>query len=160
MSECKSYLAILIESLEQKKLILTALIRKNEEQAHIIQEEDMDVDAFTKNTDEKATLIEKLELLDNGFSSIYDKIADELVTNKALYTEEIKTLQTYISEITEMSVTIQASEQRNKQMIENYFSNARQKIRQSKMSVKTASNYYKNMSRVDYTDSQLWDKKK
>ena len=68
-------------------------------------------------------------------------------------------MQKLISEITDLSVRIQASEERNKKLVETYFSYTRGKIRESKKSVRVASDYYKSMSGTNYTDARLMDRK-
>ena len=50
-------------------------------------------------------------------------------------------------------------EERNKKLVETYFSYTRGKIRESKKSVRVASDYYKSMSGTNYTDARLMDRK-
>jgi len=159
MAEIKQYLEILTESLEKKKALLQKLQAENTKQADAVRGEG-DMDAFDKSVKMKGRLIRELNGLDRGFEKVYDRIREELPTGKTLYQEEIKRMQTLISEITELSMNIQASEQRNRQLVENYFSYTRSKIRQAKMSVKAASGYYKSMSNTAYAGPQLMDKKK
>ena len=91
---------------------------------------------------------------------MYDRIKEELQESKETYRTQIIRMQELISEITDLSVQIQTSEQRNKNLVDNYFSYARGKIRQAKKSVRAANDYYKSMSRTNYTDSYLMDRKK
>ena len=160
MPDYNSYVGILIESLQQKKIVLSALVHKNEEQANLIKEENLDLDAFDKNTNAKADLISKLELLDNGFATVYDRVRVELVEHKNQHKIEIESLQTLISEITDLSIAIQASEARNKQMLEQYFAQSRKQLKNNRVSVKVANDYYRNMSQMNYIDPQLLDRKK
>ena len=160
MPDYNSYVGILIESLQQKKIVLSALVHKNEEQANLIKEENLDLDAFDKNTNAKADLISKLELLDNGFATVYDRVRVELVEHKDQHKIEIESLQTLISEITDLSIAIQASEARNKQMLEQYFTQSRKQLKNNRVSVKVANDYYRNMSQMNYIDPQLLDRKK
>lgn len=158
MAECRKYLAILIESSEKKVSILEDMVRNNEIQARAIKEDNMKT--FDSVTDEKVKLVDELNNLDNGFTSIYERISKVLLLNKSEYIQEIKRLQELISEITDKSVEVQSLEQRNKMMIENYFESAKKDIRKSKAGLKTATDYYKHMSRVDYTTPQMLDQKK
>lgn len=160
MPDYNSYVGILIESLQQKKIVLSALAHKNEEQAAIVKEDNFDLEAFDRNTNAKADLISKLELLDNGFASVYERVREEMMEHKDQHKSEIETLQTLISQITDLSIAIQASEARNKQMLEQYFIQSRKRLKNNRISVKVANDYYKNMSQVNYIDPQLLDKKK
>ena len=65
-----------------------------------------------------------------------------------------------IREMTDLGVSVETGEMRNKKAIEQYFSYTQKNVNMSRKSVKAASDYYKNMSRVNYIDPQLLDQKK
>ncbi len=157
--EIRQYVKILIESLEKKKRILQALQEENKKQEEAIKK-NSDIAEFDAIVAYKEKLIEGIQVLDNGFENVYQRVREELISQKAVYREEIARMQTLISEIMDLSVSVQATEQRNKQLVENYFSYARGKIKQAKKSVRVASEYYKSMNRLNYGDSSLLDKKK
>lgn len=157
--EIRQYVKILIESLEKKKRILQALQEENKKQEEAIKK-NSDIAEFDAIVAYKEKLIEGIQVLDNGFENVYQRVREELISQKAVYREEIARMQTLISEIMDLSVSVQATEQRNKQLVENYFSYARGKIKQAKKSVRVASEYYKSMNRFNYGDSSLLDKKK
>lgn len=159
MAETGQYIAILTESLEKKKVILQKLLRENEKQEAAVKQEN-DMEAFDKTVKAKSRLIRELNGLDDGFEKVYDRIREEFLRDKDVYREEIAVMQRLISEITDLSVAMQASEARNKKLVEQYFSYARGKIRQSKKSVRAASDYYKSMNRMNYVGSQFMDRKK
>ena len=122
--------------------------------------ENSDLEEFDRIVSYKEKLIREIQVLDGGFEKLYERIKDDLLAEKKQYASEIKKMQSLIEDVTELSVAIQASEQRNKQLVEQYFSYTRGKIRQAKKSVKVASEYYKSMNRMNYVDSALLDKKK
>ena len=155
-----NYILILIESLYKKIKVLDAMIVKNEEQTFLVSKKDLNLEEFDKNVDEKEKLIEELNLLDQGFEAVYDRIKEEFITNKNLYQKEIRTLQDLISEITEKSVKIQAEEERNHKMIVSHMALEKNKIRQAKTNSKVAANYYTNMKNINTIDPQFMDKKK
>lgn len=159
MTECKKYLAILIESLEKKIDILDHLLDCNARQSDVIKA-NLNLDEFESIVNEKGVLIDALNRIDLGFQSIYDRIKVELIENKQEYTREIDLLQKSISRIAEKSVALETSELRNKQAVENFFSYTRSQLQMNKKNVKAASDYYKSMSQVNYVDSQMIDKKK
>ncbi|MBO5095145.1 MAG: flagellar export chaperone FlgN [Lachnospiraceae bacterium] len=159
MAETGQYIAILKESLEKKKEILQKLLQENEKQETAVKQNN-DMEAFDRTVKAKSRLIRELNGLDEGFEKVYDRIREEFLREKDSYREEIAAMQRLISEITDLSVAIQASEARNQKLVEQYFAYTRGKIRQAKKSVRAASDYYKSMSRTHYVGSQLMDQKK
>ena len=159
MSET-NYVTILIESLEKKNRVLNQLLIMNQEQYEAIKDNKMDFEAFDKVVEQKGQLIDKLELLDSGFQKVYDRVKTELDVHKDKHTLEIKKMQELISQLTDKSVSIQTSEERNKAAVEQYFSRERRGLAKKRMSVKVANDYYKSMNKLHGMDSQLLDQTK
>lgn len=158
--EIKKYVIILVESLEKKKRILQALLEECRKQENAMKQ-NSDIEEFDAIVTYKGKLIDGILVLDNGFEQVYERIGKELTARNDQYRDEILKMQTLISEIMELSVSVQAAEQRNKQLVENYFSFARGKIKHAKKSVRVASEYYKSMSGLHhYSDLSMLDKKK
>lgn len=151
---------ILVESLEKKSRILDEIIRENETQELLFKQEDLDMEALDASSDRMAALAEKLELLDEGFESVYDRIRQELIDNKTAYRDEIRRMQALIAEITEKVVGINAARMRNKLQAENHFKKSRKQIGKVSSKMKASQNYYNNMNRLSYVDSQFYDTKK
>jgi len=141
-----TYLTAMIESLEKKVSVLDEIINKNAEQAALLKEEDFSFDKFDKNSEEKGVLIFRLEKLDDGFESLYEKVKEELAAHKAEHAAEIKRMQELIQNITDKSATIQADEARNKAALENIFRNEREKLRAGRSGVKALKSYGQAMS--------------
>jgi len=160
MDKGSTYITILIQSLEKKIRVLDKIIESNKDQKEILSQEEMDTDRFEANLDEKGRLIDELNLLDDGFQEIYNRVKDELGDNRELYKEEIKRMQKLISDITEKSVTIRAEEERNRVAAVRQFDNMRDNIQTAKRSRQAANVYYSNMSRVNTVDAQFMDKRK
>lgn len=155
----ENQLTILAESLEKKIQVLKRIQEYNQRQEQAFLEEVVDMDSFDAAVEEKEALIEELSRLDNGFELLYERLAKELEANRAKYTAEIQGLQQQISIITEMSMTIQAQEQRNKQLVEGYFNKQRAGIRESRKASKMAYDYYKKVNQVGYAPPQFMDSK-
>lgn len=160
MDKGSTYITILIQSLEKKIRVLDKIIESNKDQKEILSQEEMDTDRFEANLDEKGRLIDELNLLDDGFQEIYNRVKDELGDNRELYKEEIKRMQKLISDITERSVTIRAEEERNRAVAARQFDSMRDNIQTAKRSRQAANVYYSNMSRVNMVDAQFMDKRK
>lgn len=160
MQEAKDYVQILVDSLNKKILILEEILHQNILQAEAAGKETFDMEAFEDTVDKKDELINNLTALDNGFEAVYNRVRDELMKNRSSYADQIRSMQQIVRQIADKSVEVQASEARNKNLVETALRNARKQFGQGMTSVRAASDYYKNMSRVNYIDPQLMDTKK
>ncbi|MBQ7926276.1 MAG: flagellar export chaperone FlgN [Lachnospiraceae bacterium] len=156
----ENQLDILAESLEKKIVILQRLQEYSAQQEQVLDREDMDLEAFDALVEKKDKQIDQLNKLDSGFEILYRKLSKELEGNRDKYAKQIKRLQELIAQVMEMSVSIQAQEQRNKTRVEAFFAGQRAQIRQGRKSSKAAYDYYKNMSKSNYVMPQFFDGKK
>lgn len=160
MSEnSKTYIAMLADILDRKKKVLNEIYDVTVRQMHILSKGDGAED-FDATLTEKDRLIEELQRLDTGFSDAYAKVSADLVEKKNDYKNEILKLQKKITDITDTGVKIQALEEQNRIAFEQYLNGQRRKIKDFKLSSKTVSNYYKNMTGKPQGDSYFMDKKK
>lgn len=155
----REYIAVLIQSLQKKAEILDQIIEKNKEQKILFTDEDSDPDRLQENMQEKSDFVDQLNELDEGFQQIYDRVKSVLHKDKAAYAEEIRKMQKLITEITDRSATIQAQEQRNRELAVKRFASVKMGIRKARVSTKAASQYYKSMVKQNVVDSQFMDKK-
>ena len=151
---------ILVQSLEKKSRVLDEIIKENEAQEILFKQEALDMEALDASADRMGELAEKLELLDEGFEAVYDRIRQELIDNKSVYRAEIRRMQELIAEITEKVVGINAARMRNKLQAENQFKKSKQQIGRVSSKMKVSQNYYNNMNRLNYVDPQFYDNKK
>lgn len=152
-------LDVLAESLELKIDVLREIEEYNNSQREAFENETANMDAFDEAIERKAELIEKLEKLDEGFEALYERVADEVKGNKEKYADKIRGIQEKIALITELSVSVQASEARNKKLIENYFSRERKVIKNGRVGSRAAYDYYKNMSGMGAAGPHFMDSK-
>ncbi len=152
-------LNVLAESLDIKLDVLLKIQEYTNKQKAIFEEETPDMEKFDNLVDEKDILVDKLISLDEGFERLYQEVSDELNINRSEYSAQIRTLQEKISEITDISSSIQAQEARNKKMIEEYFAKERQSIKKGRISSKAAYDYYKNMSGMNLQSPGFMDSK-
>jgi hypothetical protein len=146
--------------LVKKNAILDQLIQITLLQENYITLTPPDLEKFELTIPEKDVLIDRLNQLDIGFERIYERVRDELSNNRLYHKDEILGLQELIRQITEKSTRMQAAEMRNKNKIEIVFANRKKDIKNFKMSSKTVSNYYRNMSGQYPGESYFLDKKK
>lgn len=156
----ENQLTILSESLDKKLQILKEIQEYNQKQEQSFLEETADLEGFDAAIEEKGRLIEKLGRLDEGFETVYERLAAELNGNREKYKSQIAVLQDKIRQVTELGVSIQAQEQRNKKLIEQYFAKAHSNIRRDRKSSRAAYDYYKSMSGSAVTPPQFMDSKK
>lgn len=158
--EEKSYIPIMIQSLKKKEQILINIIQVNQRQREELENPALDPDDFDATFEKKAALIEQLEVLDNGFQEIYERVRDELNEHREEHREEIAQMQEYIRSLTEKSADIQAQELRNKELMQQKFATVKKQVKEVRKSQKVVNQYYKNMMRTNYIDPQFTDKKK
>ena len=156
----KNYLQILEDSLVKKSEVLDQIIAYNKEQEELLKKEDVSLEELDENMAKKDEFIQSLLQLDEGFESLYEKIREQLLGNKALYAQQIRRLQELISGVTDKGVAIKAQEARNKQLVENYFAREKKQLRQGRQTSKAAYDYYKNMNNVNVVPPQIMDQKK
>jgi hypothetical protein len=155
-----TYLALLEASLIKKSDTLDHLILLSREQEIEIAQETLDEDRFEEVFRKKDELIETIIKLDDGFEQIYQRVKEELSNHPGSYQKDIGRLTALITEVTDKGVALQAVEHRNKTNLELYLQRKRKGIRDSKMSMKSANNYYKNMANQNQQESYFFDKKK
>lgn len=156
----QTYVDIMIQSLKKKRKVLQEIRRVNLLQQEVLENEKADAEDFDATVEAKAACIEQLEQLDSGFDKLFERVREELQQNKESYANQIKTMQTYIRQITDMSMEIQAQEARNRELMTRKFTNVRQKAKTVRTNSKAASQYYKNMMQLNVVDPQFMDRQK
>ena len=158
MSE--TYIEIMIQSLKKKITVLDQIIELDELQKEQLENPLASADDFDQTVENKAALIQQLEQLDSGFDKLYSRVKEELQGNKEAFTEQIAKMQELIRIITDRSVKIQSQEARNKNLMTQKFAKVKKQVKEVRTNTKVASQYYRNMTRVNYIDPQFMDNKK
>ena len=158
--ENNTYINILVQSQNKKVEILNELIELTKDQAALLEDPGFNQDDFTNIIQSKEKYIIRLNHLDSGFQKIYNKVEDELQTNKNRYQKEIEDLKESITKITELSVKLQLEEKNNMTKLESYFLLKRKEIKDFKISKSTADSYQSNIKSQNTMPSYLFDTKK
>lgn len=158
--ENNTYINILISSLEQKIQLLNQIIEITTVQSNILNNPSKEPEEMEKTFAQKEQIIAQIDSLDSGFQSIFSRVKEEIGQNKDQYKEEILLMQDKIAKLTDISVEIQALEERNKSKMQVYFSTQQTKIKEYRTTNKTAASYYKNMANQHHGESVFFDKKK
>ncbi|MCH5339625.1 MAG: flagellar protein FliT [Acetatifactor sp.] len=151
---------ILLQSLEKKNQLLDCMIRQNGIQEEILKQDEFDMDAFDAAIDQQSSYVEQLDMLDQGFETVYDRVREELIENKERYRDEITRMKEQIQQITDKIVTLNAGNMRNKMLAENQFKKKRQDIGTGASKSRVAKNYYNSMNNLNYVSPQFYDNKK
>ena len=159
----ESYLEMMVRSLDRKIEILNRIEQENRKQRDLLDfpvqekeaEEVFEEEAFQRTVEEKGRLIEELLKLNEGFDLLFAKVQKELSGQWDDYRSQVRTMQEKIRMVTELSSRIQVQEQRNKALVDRYFSEERTKIR--KRSTASAMKYYQTMNKTQHVGPQMFD---
>lgn len=155
----ENYLLIMIQSLKKKIQVLDCIIDANDRQKISLENPNLDPDDFDKIVEEKAKYIEHLDLLDQGFDKLFARVKEALNSEREVYKNEIKEMQTLITSVTEKSNKIQVQESRNKDLMTQKFAKVRKQARDVRASQQAVNQYYQNMKKINYIDPQFMDNK-
>lgn len=139
------YVQVLLDTLRKKCEVLQLLDLVTKKQSELLKVNPFDMDKFDETIEQKQLMIEELDQLDNGFETVYQKLAEEFKLNKIKYKTQIEEAKIMIQKITDYSVDLQAREMRNKEKLELVLKKKKEEIRMSRMGGNTISNYQKNM---------------
>lgn len=156
----ENYLQVLEESLRKKMDVLERIEACGKEQEQLLKAPEVSMETFDASIDKKGLLIDEINRLDAGFEQLYGRIREQLLNNRSRYVLQIKRLQDMIEDVTQKSVSIQAQEQRNKKLVEEYFAKTKRELKKSRVGSKAAMNYYKSASGAGYIPPQVLDQKK
>ena len=160
MDQTGTYVNIMRESLERKQRYLTEIWKLTNEQSVIATAEKFDEEQFSELVEKKDVLIDNLNEIDKGFSSVYDRVRIEIQRDPVVYRDELLAIQNLIRTCVDLGGRREAEEERNRAVMEQVFSAKFQGVRQMKQSKTVANKYYKSMANGMVNDSLLYDRKK
>ncbi len=156
----ENYLQIMAESLEKKLEVLDQIYEVNRRQFEISSVRPFDVETYDAVVDEKSTLIDELNRLDDGFTSTYELVRAEVQKEPEKYRQQVMKMQELVRAAVDKSVSIEAQEKRNKASMEVALSSKRKEIKERRISASAATKYYSAVSKINNVDPQLMDRKK
>lgn len=157
MEKIETYLLVLNESLQSKKELLLKLIEFTKEQSKFIKSEIIsndENDEFDQLVSKKDVLMDEIDKIDENFNRIFDKIIDNLNSDKLKYKQDIEKLQSSIIEITEFTNQLINLEKMNFSLFEKETISLKKEVKEFKNKTKLA-NYIK----PDIQDAYFYDKK-
>ncbi len=160
MNQTGTYVNIMKESLVRKKTYLQEILELTNKQGELAVDQELDEEAFSAIVDRKDVLISNVNEIDKGFTAVYDRVRKEILEDKELYKDELKSIQELIKWCVDLGVAIESAELRNKSALETAFAKSYRGVKQLKQSKQVVNKYYKSMSNGMVNDSILYDRKK
>ena len=96
MDQTGTYVNIMRESLERKQKYLAEILKLTNEQSVIATAEKFDEEQFSELVEKKDVLIDNLNEIDKGFSSVYDRVRIEIQRDPVVYRDELLAIQNLI----------------------------------------------------------------
>ena len=154
----KEYLEILIRSLRKKLVLLNRISVLNQEQRELLQDENMEPDAFDINVQDKDDLVSQIVALDAGFDEVYARVKTIMERDHSAYEDQLEQMRELIRQIMAKDAAVRADEQRNYELAQRKFSGIKTKVREMKASQKAVNSYYRTM--MGQGNAQFLDNKK
>lgn len=156
----KNYVQVLIDTIHKKEETLRKILEITRQQEELSKRPTYASEEMEATMNEKEIQISRLNYLDDGFESVYDRIRSELRNHKEEYRQEILQLQDAIRICTELGNEIRILEERNRNRFSTLFSNARMQYTASKTQANVAQSYHKMMNHSKIADAFFVDHKK
>lgn len=156
----EGYIQIMIECIEKKLDVLDKVMELNKRQFEASSAQPFDLEKYDAIMDEKGELINELDRLDQGFTSTYELVKDDVKANPEEYRDKVLQLQELVRKAIDKGVEVEVQEKRNRNSLEATMVIQRKELRQKRVSQSAALKYYKAASKINSVDPQLMDKKK
>lgn len=155
-----AYVDALLTSLKKKKNVLEMLDRVVVKQGQVLKLSKVEIEDLDELQRQKGELIAEIEQLEEGFEKVYTRAGEELSKERQKYRTPIEQMQGYIKEITDLTVKIQAQEERNRQNMELFFANKKKEIRQYNFGSRQMAQYHKHSADPVMGRSYFMNRKK
>ncbi len=159
MDQNRNYMSVLIDTLEKKQDALKTILKLTKEQEGISKQDIYPEGDMEQLLNAKEVQIARLNSLDEGFQSVFDRVRAAVKRNPDLYKDEIIRLQNQIRVCTELGNEIMVLEQRNRERFSVLFSKSHSQYSVSKTKANVAQNYFRTMNNTKILDPYFVDKK-
>lgn len=113
MDQVETQLKILLEMLDNKIDCLNKILKSVENQNEFIRKGSYDYNEYRLETNTKLENLEKANSIDEVFVRVYAKIKRMIDQNNRLHKDLVAKLQDKIKEVTDLTVKIHVTEERN-----------------------------------------------
>lgn len=160
MNDIQNYLRILADTLTQKEHILEQLLSLTKTQSALAEQAELDETAFSNSVNEKEVLIARINQLDDGFTSIYERIRQDVIDQGGLYDTEIRQMQEQIRRCVGIGNEIKVLEERNHAKLTGHFASKKESYKVKASANSAARSYHQAMTGGQYHASAFMDQKK
>lgn len=155
----QNYVQVLIDTITKKEETLRKILEITKQQEVISKQDTYASDDMEKTLNEKEIQIARLNYLDEGFQSVYDRVSSEIRNHLDVYKQDVLVLQDKIRICTEIGNEIMVLEERNRNRFNTLFSKAHTDYSTFKSKASVAQNYFKTMNNSKVMDPYFVDKK-
>lgn len=160
MDNNKKYVMVLIDTLEKQTKVLKDILEITQRQSEIAKSETFNETMLEESLNQKEILIARLNELDEGFSTVYERVRREIQGKQELYKDDLHKMQGLIKECTDLGVEIKVLEERNRERLTQCFSAKHKEYASQRTAASVASTYHKAMNNTQIVDSFFFNKKK
>lgn len=155
----QNYVQVLIDTITKKEETLRKILEITKQQEVISKQDTYASEDMEKTLNEKEIQISRLNYLDEGFQSVYDRVSAEIRNHIDVYKQDVLVLQDKIRICTEIGNEIMVLEERNRSRFNTLFSKAHTDYSTVKSKASVAQNYFKTMNNSKVMDPYFVDKK-
>ena len=145
----EQYVNMLIDVLNKQIAALNEMLDATKEQERLALEEDFDADAFDDTLSRKDLLLIRLNELDDGFSSMYNRARKEIKSNTSKYKKEIELMQGLIRQCTDLGNEIRTLENMNSDRLSDCFTGKKKEYTAKQAAATVANKYSVTMKNVN-----------
>ena len=155
----QNYVQGLIDTISKKEETLRKILEITKQQEVISKQDTYASEDMEKTLNEKEIQISRLNYLDEGFQSVYERVSSEIRNHIDVYKQDVLVLQDKIRICTEIGNEIMVLEERNRNRFNTLFSKAHTDYSTVKSKASVAQNYFKTMNNSKVMDAYFVDKK-
>ena len=152
-------LSILIETLQKKEDVLRLILEKSKEQLEIVEADEFDEQAFDNCFNDKDSLLEEMNRLDEGFDGVYNRIKVELKANLDDYKPQVASLQQLIRSTMDIGSEIHLTENKVKDALPAALSERKKNLLDKRVTANNVASYYRASKMMSVQDSYFMDHK-
>lgn len=148
MSEEQQYVDILVDVLNKQIKTLQEVLEITKRQGVIAAAEEFDEDAFDETLSRKDACIMRLNELDNGFVSVFERVKRQVHEEPDKYKSKVKEMQDLIRACTDLGNEIQTLENRNREKLVKCFAGKKKEYNAKQTAATVAGKYNTTMKNV------------
>ena len=143
------YIDMLKDILDKQIDTLEDILEVTKEQSRIAYGDEFDSEGFDSTLTKKDMLIIRLNEMDDGFASVYNKVRRDVRNEPDKYRDKIVVLQDMIRKCTDLGMEIKTLESRNKDKLAQCFSGKKQEYSAKQAAANVANKYSVTMRNVN-----------